>query len=105
MTIFLLPLVRAGGGLIRDEASGARATVARRLGGGLIICCAALPAAGGAVWGVPGSRVPMRWREGVQSRVLGSAAGGSSAKGSCSPEVSRPAQACRKGHPRKQGGQ
>lgn len=99
MSSFLLPpLVRAGGGLIRRdvEAGGAaRAAVARRLGSGLIICCCAvLPAAGGAVCGVPGSREPMRWREGVQSRVLGTAAGGSSASGRCSSDALAPAHAC-----------
>lgn len=52
-----------------------------------------LLAAGGAVCGVPGSRPPMRWREGVQSRVLGPAGAGSSARGgSVAPLL--PAHAC-----------
>jgi hypothetical protein len=38
MASLRLPLVRAGGGLMCDVPGGARAAVARRLGGGLIIC-------------------------------------------------------------------
>jgi len=94
ITSLLLPRVRAGGGLIRALlAGGARTAVAKRLGGGLIICCAVLPA-GGAVCGVAGSRELTRWREGVQSRVLGPARGGSSASGSSSSDVLAPAHAC-----------
>lgn len=95
MTSFLLARVRAGGGLISAVPAGARTAVARRLGGGLIICCDTLPAPGGAVCGVPGSRPPTRCLEGVQSRVLWEAAGGSSARGSSDTLSPPPAHACR----------
>jgi hypothetical protein len=96
ITSFLLPLVRVGGGLISAEPAAGRTAVARRLGAGLIMLCAVLPDTGGAVWGVAGSRLPMRWREGVLSRVPGPADGGSSARGSSSSDTWLPAQACRK---------
>jgi hypothetical protein len=40
----------------------------------------------------------MRWREGVQSLVLGAAAGGNSARGSCCSNALVPAQAYKTEH-------
>jgi hypothetical protein len=96
--LLLLLRVRAGGGLISPSRLDGFMLVAARLGGGLISICslllavpprvrAAAPAVG-AVCGVPGSASRlMGLRFGVQSRALGPARGGSSARGTLtSPE-------------------
>lgn len=92
--LLLLLRVRAGGGLISPARLAGFMLVAARLGGGLRSSCslllavhAAAPAVG-AVCGVPGSEsMLMGLRLGVQSRALGPARGGSSARGTLtSPE-------------------